>query len=257
MVAAGLRTTSAVSQPGGRRTPDWRSGTMIWLDSWWWPRRPCRVPGPGTAWLVAGVGAALFGVSALLLKTGTLSWDERLFRVLNEVPSAAAAVLTPLSHLFLPAGIVVVVVLAVVYVVARNRSVLPVAAGAAAAGLAWALANAAKAIADRPRPYEVITDAVLRQQPAHGTSFPSSHTAVTVAVVIALVPFLPRVLAGVAIAYAVLVGWSRVYLGVHYPLDVLAGAGIGMAVGGAVLLTLGVLLHRAGRAAQDHPPVPG
>jgi membrane-associated phospholipid phosphatase len=33
--------------------------------------------------------------------------------------------------------------------------------------------------------------AVLRQRPALGTSFPSSHTAVTVAVVIALVPFLP------------------------------------------------------------------
>ena len=108
----------------------------------------------------------------------------------------------------------------------------------------------AKAVADRPRPYEVIADAVLRQQPAHGTSFPSSHTAVTVAVVIALLPFLPRALAVVAIAYAVLVGWSRVYLGVHYPLDVLGGAGIGMAAGGAVLLALGVLLHRAGRAAN-------
>jgi undecaprenyl-diphosphatase len=194
------------------------------------------------------MGAALFGVSVLVLKTGTLSWDESLFRVLNEVPAAAAAVLTPLSHLFLPAGITVVVVLAVVYAVARNRGVLPVAAGAAAAGLAWALANAAKAIADRPRPYEVIADAVLRQQPAHGTSFPSSHTAVTVAVVIALVPFLARPVAAAGMGYAVLVGWSRVYLGVHYPLDVLAGAGIGLATGGVILLALGTLLGRAGRA---------
>src|SRR3974390_427310 len=199
---------------------------MISVDSWWWPKRPARVPGPGTAWLVAGLGAALFGVSVLVLKTGTLSWDESLFRVLNEVPSAAAAVLTPVSHLFSPAGIVVVVVFAVVYVVVRNRGVLPVAAGAVAAGLAWVLANVAKAIADRPRPYEVITGAVLRQQAAHGTSFPSSHTAVTVAVVIALVPFLARPLAAAGIAYAVLVGWSRVYLGVHYPLDVLGGAGL-------------------------------
>jgi undecaprenyl-diphosphatase len=140
-----------------------------------------------------------------------------------------------------------VVVLAVVYVVARNRGVLPAAAGAAAAGLAWALANVAKAIADRPRPYEVIAGAVLRQQPAHGTSFPSSHTAVTVAVVIALVPFLARPLAAAGIGYAVMVGWSRVYLGVHYPLDVLAGAGIGLATGGAILLATGTLLRRAGR----------
>jgi len=221
---------------------------MISPGSWWWPKRPTRVPGAGTAWLVAGLGAALFGVSVLLLKTGTLGWDESLFRILNEVPAAAASVLTPVSHLFLPAGIAVVVVFIVVYVVARNRGVLPVAAGAAAAGIAWVLANVAKAIADRPRPYEVIAGAVLRQQPAHGTSFPSSHTAVTVAVVIALVPFLARPLAAAAIGYAVLVGWSRVYLGVHYPLDVLGGAGIGLAVGGVILLALGTLLGRASQA---------
>jgi undecaprenyl-diphosphatase len=197
------------------------------------------------------VGAVLFGISALVLKAGALGWDESLFRILNDVPAALASVLTPLSYLCRPVGIVVVVVVTVVYVVARNRSIMPVAAGAVAAGAAWALANLAKAIADRPRPYDVVAGAVLRQQPAHGTSFPSSHTAVTAAVVIALLPFLPRALAGVAIAYAVLVGWSRIYLGVHYPLDILGGAGIGIAVGGAILLALGMLFQHTGQAAID------
>ena len=194
----------------------------------------------------------LFCASALLVKAGTTSGDARLFRILNDVPPAAASVLTPLSHLFLPVGITAVVLLTVVYVLARNRSALPVAAAVVAAGAAWVLANVAKVIADRPRPYLVMADAVLRQHPAHGTSFPSSHTAVTLAVAIALVPFLARPLAAVGIAYAILVGWSRVYLGVHYPLDILAGAGIGMAVGGAVLLALRLLLRRAGSAANGH-----
>jgi membrane-associated phospholipid phosphatase len=227
------------------------------MASWWWPNRPARVPRAWAAGLLAGLGAALFGTSAVLLKAGATGWDLSLFRILNEVPPAVASVLTPLVHLFLPAGLVIVVVLIAAYVVAWTRSVLPLAAGSAAAGVAWALANVAKLIADRPRPYQLVADAVLRQPPAHGTSFPSSHTAVTAAVVIALVPFLPRVLAGVAIAYAVLVGWSRVYLGVHYPLDVLAGAGIGMAVGGLVLLALGVLLGQAGDAAQSRAAAPG
>jgi membrane-associated phospholipid phosphatase len=227
------------------------------MTAWWWPKRPARVPRAWAAGLLVGLGAVLFAAAAVVLKAGATGWDVSLFRVLNEVPPAVASVLTPLSHLFRPAGIAIVVVLIVGFVAAWTRSVLPVAAGAVAAAVAWALANLAKAIADRPRPYQVVADAVLRQQPAHGTSFPSSHTAVTVAVVIALLPFLPRVLAGVAIAYAVLVGWSRVYLGVHYPLDVLAGAGIGMAVGGAVLLALGVLLHRAAQPAQSRAPAPG
>ena len=125
-------------------------------------------------------------------------------------------------------------------------------AGGAAAGVAWLLAHVAKAIADRSRPYQVAADAVLRQQPAHGTSFPSSHTAVTLAVAIALVPFLARPLAAAGIGYAVLAGWSRVYLGVHYPLDILGGAGIGMAAAAVILLALRTLLRRAGRAANGH-----
>jgi undecaprenyl-diphosphatase len=225
---------------------------MISLTSWWWPKRPARVPRARTAGLLAGLGAALFGVSAALLKTGTLGWDESLFRLLNDVPAAAASVLTPLSRLFLPAGIITVVALTVVYILARNRSILPVVAGAAAGGLGWLLAHAAKAIADRPRPYQVMADAVLRQQPAHGTSFPSSHTAVTLAVALALVPFMARPLAATGIGYAVLTGWSRIYLGVHYPLDILGGAGIGAVAGGVTLLALGMLLGRAGQVANGH-----
>ena len=162
---------------------------MISPGSWWWPNRPARVPKPWAAGLLAGLGVVLFAASALSVKAGATSWDARLFRILNQVPPAAASVLTPLSHLFGPAGIIAVVLLTVVYAVARNRSVLPVAAGAVAAGAAWVLANVAKVIADRPRPYQVMAGAVLRQKPAHGTSFPSSHTAVALAVVVALVPF--------------------------------------------------------------------
>src|SRR5258707_9884509 len=78
---------------------------MISPASWWWPNRPPRVPAAWTAGLLAGLGVVLFGASALLVKGGTTSGDARLFRILNQVPPAVASVLTPLSHLFLPAGI--------------------------------------------------------------------------------------------------------------------------------------------------------
>ncbi len=84
---------------------------MISPASWWWPNRPPRVPTAWTAGLLAGLGVVLFGASALLVKAGTISWDARLFRILNQVPPTVVSVLTPLSHLFLPTGIIAVVVL--------------------------------------------------------------------------------------------------------------------------------------------------
>jgi membrane-associated phospholipid phosphatase len=194
-------------------------------------------------------GAALFAACAIVAHGGAPAWDDRLYLALNDVPSALDSVLTPLAHVLSPLGLPIAIVVAAVYVTTRNRSVMPVAVGATAGGAAWLLSTLAKEVADRPRPYEVIADAVLRQQAAHGTSFPSTHTAVAVATALALLPFLPRRVATVAIVYAVLVGWSRIYLGVHYPLDVLAGAGVGMAVGGLVLIGV-----RAAATRRPSPP---
>src|SRR5215472_5601966 len=126
------------------------------MASWWWPNRPARVPRAWAAGLLAGLGAVLFGMAAVLLKAGATGWDLSLFSILNDVPPAVASVLTPLVHLFLPVGIVIAIVLIACYVVAWNRSVLPVAAGAVAAGAGWLLANAAKVLANRPRPYQVV-----------------------------------------------------------------------------------------------------
>ena len=124
---------------------------MISPGSWWWPNRTVRVPKTWAAGLLAGLGVVLFAASAWSVKAGATSWDARLFRILNQVPPAAASILTPLSHLFKPAAIIAVVLLIVVYVTARNRGVLPVAAAAVAAGAAWGLANV-KAISTAPGP---------------------------------------------------------------------------------------------------------
>jgi len=76
---------------------------------------------------VACLGAAPFGVSAIALRTGTLSWDQSLFRI-QRGPGGRRIGPDAVSHLFWPAAIIAVVLLAVIYVAARNRSVLPVAA---------------------------------------------------------------------------------------------------------------------------------
>jgi membrane-associated phospholipid phosphatase len=199
------------------------------------PRSGALVPPIRTALAIVLIGLVVFATAWLVCSRGTAIWDTRLFQVINDPSHSVAALLTPVSKLFLPAGIVVVVLLTAAYVWLRNRSPIPLLAAAMSAGLAWILAHAAKAAVSRPRPYEVVPHAVLRQDPAHGTSFPSAHTCVTVAVVVVLMPFLSRPARVAAVGYAVLVGWSRIYLGVHYPLDVVAGAGLGLVAGGLVI----------------------
>jgi undecaprenyl-diphosphatase len=72
------------------------------------------------------------------------------------------------------------------------------------------------------------------QDPLVGTpidlSFPSGHAATSFAGATLLAWYAPR-LAVPLYALAALVAWSRVYVGVHYPLDILAGAALGVAVG--------------------------
>lgn len=214
-------------------------------------RRPGALGPPiRTALVLVLIGLAVFVAAWLVCSRGTATWDARAFGAINDPSSAVAAVLTPISKLFLPLGIVVAAVLATAYVWLRNRSPIPLIAAGAAAVLAWVLAHAAKAAVSRPRPYEVVTNAVLRQHPAHGTSFPSAHTCVTVAVVVVLIPFLPRPAAVAAVGYAALMGWSRVYLGVHYPLDVIAGAGLGLVAGGLVIAALALRDRRLARAGD-------
>lgn len=67
-----------------------------------------------------------------------------------------------------------------------------------------------------------------------GLSFPSSHAANTAAAAVLFSWAAPR-LSPVGIGIALLVGISRVYLGVHWPTDVLGGWALGAAVGLAVL----------------------
>lgn len=87
-----------------------------------------------------------------------------------------------------------------------------------------------KPLVARPRPF-VLRPAVplLIARPAD-FSFPSGHTGASFAAAFALY-FSRSRLWGLAAAFAVVIGFSRLYLFVHYPTDVLAGALLGVLTG--------------------------
>jgi undecaprenyl-diphosphatase len=69
------------------------------------------------------------------------------------------------------------------------------------------------------------------------SSFPSGHAASSFACATVLGALVPRLRVPLFVV-AALVAWSRVYVGVHYPVDVLAGAVLGTLVGLLVLRAL-------------------
>ena len=90
-----------------------------------------------------------------------------------------------------------------------------------------------KPVFDRPRPFEV-EDLVPIVDPPTSASFPSGHTAHSFAAAFCIFYYNRRW--GIpALAFASLVGVSRIYLGVHWPTDVLAGVIVGVAVAYAAI----------------------
>ncbi|MEU8460531.1 phosphatase PAP2 family protein [Streptomyces sp. NPDC029003] len=97
------------------------------------------------------------------------------------------------------------------------------------------------------RPCQSMHVAVLETCPAPGDwSFPSNHAAIAGAAAVALL-YVSRRLGAVAVMAAVLMAASRVWVGVHYPHDVLAG----LAVGALVAFVCGRIVQRRQSVLSD------
>lgn len=105
----------------------------------------------------------------------------------------------------------------------------------------------------RVRPFDAILDVRVYGGRPSTFSFPSGHAANAFAGAFVLSLMVVRWRWAVWVL-AVAIGGSRVYLGVHYPLDVLAGALVGLGVG--VLVTGGRAWY-IDRSAIEHASTPG
>ena len=110
---------------------------------------------------------------------------------------------------------------------------------------AFVFSHIAKTYCDRPRPVMLIYDIRLPDCPRFMRSFPSGHTTTAFASALVLAAYMPR-LRWVLLAIAGLVGLSRVYLGVHFPYDVIYGAVLGSVIG-----ILSAKLFDLGRNSAD------
>lgn len=93
----------------------------------------------------------------------------------------------------------------------------------------WLVVEVVKALVERRRPFIVLEGTRIIGWRERGLSFPSGHTAQTFFMTTLLVQYLhlSALLGGMVYLAAAIVGFTRIYVGAHYPRDVLAGAMLG------------------------------
>jgi membrane-associated phospholipid phosphatase len=188
--------------------------------------------------LVAGVGLIVLGASVVEARHPSISpVESQLFHAINRLPDFLYPALWPPMQL----GNLAVGTIAGLAVAAIAGD-LAVAIGVVLAMLLKLVTEriVRKEMADyltvRQRPGTSQVGAILRGSdvPASGPSFPSGHVILVAAVATVVAPTIPAAWWWLPILLTVLVMVGRVYVGAHNPLDVTAGLGTGLLLGGVL-----------------------
>jgi membrane-associated phospholipid phosphatase len=187
--------------------------------------------------VIALVGVALTVLSSLAARDGTVSAPERsVFEAINGLPDWLERTMWAFQLL----GVLVAPVLIAVVLLVLRRWRPALALLLLVPLKLVAERQVLKQLVERQRPGQTVPHPILRDVPPAGLSFPSGHAIVAAATLVILWPYLGRTGRIVATLLAVGVGVARIYLGAHNPLDVVAGAGLGLILGALLTLVVGV-----------------
>lgn len=184
----------------------------------------------------AAAGLMVLAIGALLVGDGDVpGWERSLFHVVNDLPGWLYAFFWPGQ--MLGALAVVPVVAVVALVLRRYRLALAVVLVGV---LKLVAERVVKAVVTRERPGTSIgSDINARGDvPLTGESFVSGHAILVAGLVMVVATYASHRTRVSLVAVVVYVMLARVYVGAHNPFDVVAGAGLGVAIGALVDVAL-------------------
>ncbi len=181
------------------------------------------------------LGLVILGWAAFAAGSGEPGVVElNLFRLVNQLPGPFGPPLIGVMQLGALAAVPVVAVGCVLS--GRRRLARLLALGGVAA---WLLAKAIGATVAKRPPDERISGVVLHGAVTPGLSFPATHVAVAAAMATVASPYLSRSARRTVWILVALVAVARVYVGAHFPVDVVGGFAVGWVVGSVVHLIFG------------------
>jgi len=188
------------------------------------------------AWAVLG-GLVVLAACMFIVRSGEVgSVEEAVFHAINGLPDFLQA---PVWLFQIPGILVFPLLVALVALLLRRYRLA--AAMALSVPIKLLLERrVVKVLVERQRPGTSVSDAILRDASPTGLSFPSGHAVLAFALAGLLAPYLGRNGRLVVYTLAALNGVARIYLGAHNPLDIVGGAGLGIAIAGALNLVFGV-----------------
>jgi glycosyltransferase 2 family protein len=195
-----------------------------------WQRR-------GSDALAAVGGMAVLVLGMIAVRDSSIAGaEEDVFRAVNDLPGALYPVLWPFQQL---GALLVGPAVALVAAAVRRWRLAVTLLLATVSKLA--LERAVKAVVTRERPATSIgPDVHLRGDVVvSGESFVSGHAVLVAAIAGLVTPYLPGRWKVIPWVLAAVVMVTRVYVGAHNPLDVVCGAGLGLAIAACLNLVFG------------------
>jgi len=165
--------------------------------------------------------AVLFIVATIASRQAPiLGWEESLFLSIFNWPDFLRL---PFIFITWFGSIQVFAIIALALVYLRKSAML--IRFLMVSSMAYLLSGVGKSIWGSTRPDELLN--IVTRDFSYGPGYPSGHTALAVAMALVIGHYLPKKYHWVVVVWIVGVGLSRIYLGVHAPLDIVGGFAIG------------------------------